>query len=131
MVLALTIDQADASGEVVISIILVHSALAHVLFDSGATHCFISSQFISMHDISCDTVHWGWTITTRNRVMSYNKVYTRCPVVICGREFITNFLMINNCDFDIIQGMDWLSWYFGFLTNQYLNFLGKAELLMK
>jgi len=38
-----------------------------------------------------------------------NKVCTRCPVVICGREFITNFLLIDNCDFDMILGMDWLS----------------------
>jgi len=27
----------------------------------------------------------------------------------CGKEFITNFLLIDNCDFDIILGMDWLS----------------------
>ena len=37
--------------------------------------------------------------------MSCNKVCTRCPVVIYGREFITNFLLINNYDFDIILGM--------------------------
>jgi len=60
----LTVDQADASGEVVTGIILVHSIPDYVLFDSGATHCFISSKFISKHDISCDTIHWGWTIST-------------------------------------------------------------------
>ena len=42
--------------------------------------------------------------------MSCNKVCTRCPVVICGREFITNFLLIDSCDFNIILGMDWLCW---------------------
>ena len=41
--------------------------------------------------------------------MSCNKVCTRYPVVICGWEFIANFLLIDNCDFDIILGMDWLS----------------------
>ena len=41
--------------------------------------------------------------------MSCNKVCTRCPVVICGREFITNFLLIDYYDFDIILSMDWLS----------------------
>ena len=51
-----TVDQANASGEIIAGIILVHSILAFVLFDSGATHCFISSKFISKHDISCDTV---------------------------------------------------------------------------
>ena len=55
----LTVDQANASGEVVTCIILVHSTPAHVLFDSGDTHCFISSHFISKQNISCDTVYWG------------------------------------------------------------------------
>ena len=41
--------------------------------------------------------------------MSCNKVCPKCPIVICGREFITNFLLIDNCDFDIILRMDWLS----------------------
>ena len=50
----LPFDQADASGEGVTSIILVHSILAYVLFDSGATHYFISSKFVSKHDISYD-----------------------------------------------------------------------------
>jgi len=40
----LTVDQVDASGEVVTSIILMHSTLAYVLVESGATHCFISSH---------------------------------------------------------------------------------------
>jgi len=37
----LTVDQADASGEVVTGIILVHSVPAYALFDFGTTHCFI------------------------------------------------------------------------------------------
>ena len=80
-----------------------------MLFDSDAARCYISSKFISKHDISCDTVHWYWITSTGNGVMSCNKVCMRCPVVIYGREFITNFLLIENCDFDIILGMDWLS----------------------
>ena len=87
----------------------MHSVPTYALFDFSATHCFISSKFISKHNISCDTVHRGWTISTRNGAVSSNKVCSKCPIVICDREFITNFLLIDNCDFDIILGMDWLS----------------------
>ena len=80
-----------------------------MLFDSGATHYFISSKFVSKHDISYDITHWGWTISPENRVMLCNKVCMRCPVAICGKEFIMNFLPIDNYDFDVILGMDWLS----------------------
>jgi len=75
----------------------VHSIPAYVLFDSDAIHCFISSKFISKHNISCDTVHQSWTISSGNGVMSCNKVCSKCPIVICGKEFITNFLLIDNC----------------------------------
>jgi len=40
--------QADASGEVVMGIMSVHSIHAYVLFNSGATNCFISSRFIGI-----------------------------------------------------------------------------------
>ena len=41
-------------------------------------------------------------------MMLCNQMYRRYPV-ICGKEFLTNFLMIDGCDFDIMLGMDWLS----------------------
>ena len=105
----LTFDQADASGEVITSITLVHSASAYVLFDSCAAHCFILTKFISKHNISCEIVQWDWTINTGNGMMLCNKVCPKYLVVIYDREFITNFLLIDNCDFDNILSMDWLN----------------------
>ena len=52
----LTADQADASGEVITGIILIHYVPAYILFDFGATYCFILSKFITEYNISCDTV---------------------------------------------------------------------------
>jgi len=75
----LTVDQADASGKVVTGIILVHFVLAYVLLDFGATHCFISSKLISMHNISCDTVIGGWFISTESAIISCRQVCRRCP----------------------------------------------------
>ena len=42
-------------------------------------------------------------------MMSCNQVHRRCPIVICDKEFLTNFIMINGCDFDIILSMDFLN----------------------
>ena len=47
--------------------------------------------------------------------MSCNKVCTKCSVVICGKKFSRNFLLIDNYDFDIILEMDWLSWVHAFI----------------
>jgi len=75
-------------------------------------------MFISKHRISCDTVNGGWTISTGNGMMYCNKVCGRCLVVICEKEFLTNFLMIDDCDFDVILGMDWLSRMHAFIICQ-------------
>ena len=56
--------------------------------------------------------------STGNRVMSCDKVCSKCPIVICDKEFITNFLLIDNCDFDIILGMNWPSWVHAVINYQ-------------
>ena len=52
----LTAEQAEMSGEVVTGIISVHSQPAHVLFDSGASRCFVSAKFVATHGIPCVTL---------------------------------------------------------------------------
>ena len=41
--------------------------------------------------------------------MSCNKVCMKYPVVKCGKEFVTNFLLIEKFDFDIVLGINRLS----------------------
>ena len=48
---ALTQQDAQASNIVVSGILLLSSVYAHVLFDSGATHSFVSSIFVQKHNI--------------------------------------------------------------------------------
>ena len=48
----LTAEEADALEEVVTGTILVHSVPVILLFDSGASHCYISTSFVMVHSIS-------------------------------------------------------------------------------
>ena len=45
----LTTEDAETSGDVVAGNILVHSVAVLALFDSGASHCFISERFVRLH----------------------------------------------------------------------------------
>jgi len=47
----LTAEEAEASGEVVAGTILVYSVSVLSLFDSDASHYFISSRFTALHSI--------------------------------------------------------------------------------
>jgi len=53
--------------------ILVQSIPAHVLFDSGITHSFISANFIARYHISCDDMVNPWNITTGGGIVICSK----------------------------------------------------------
>jgi len=93
---------------VIIGTILVQSIPAHVLFDFEATHYFISVNFVAQHDISGDDMVDPWNIASGGRVVVCSKECRKSPIVICGREFLANLIVINDYGFDIVLGMDWL-----------------------
>ena len=88
--------------------ILVHSLPSHVLFDSGATHSFISSQFVARHRIPCDHMDEEWSITTGGGSIICSLICKKSPLMVCDREFEANLIVIKNSAFDVILGMDWL-----------------------
>jgi len=93
---------------VILGAILVQSILAHVLFDYGATHSFISTNIIALHHISCDDMVNPWNITTKGGIVVCSKECRKFPIVICDREFLTDLIVINDSRFDVVFCMDWL-----------------------
>jgi len=91
-------EQAEASEEVVAGTILVHSILVISLFDSGASHYYISTRFIMMHSIPCNYMDNQWEISTGNEVITTSMVCKSCFVKICGRELSVDMFMIDTVD---------------------------------
>ena len=91
--------------------ILVYSVPVISLFDSGASHCYISTSFITKHSIPCYDMHTPWEISMGNGIITTSRVCRSCPVVICGKEFSADMFMINTGGYDVILGMIWLSKY--------------------
>jgi len=52
--------ETEASEEVVAGTILVHSVPVISLFDSDASHYYISTSFIMMHSIPCNDMDTQW-----------------------------------------------------------------------
>ena len=104
----LTLEEAEVADGVVAGTILVQSIPAHVLFDSGATHSFISANFVARHHISCDDMVNPWNIATGGGIVVCSKECRKSPIVICGREFLADLIVINDSGFDVVLGMDWL-----------------------
>jgi len=52
----------EASEEVVAGSILVQSFSIISLFDSGASHCYISARFVKRHSIHYNDIDTQWEI---------------------------------------------------------------------
>ena len=83
---------------------------AHVLVDSGATHSFISREFIErvrieMRPTECSMVV---SLPTGDSLIA-NRVYRGSKVTIASHEFEADLIVLDIHDFDIILGMDWLA----------------------
>ncbi|CAJ2662068.1 unnamed protein product [Trifolium pratense] len=85
-VFALTRQDAQASNAVVTGILSICSQEAHVLFDPGATHSFVSLWFASR--------------LGKNSSFLDEALVVALPV---------DLVVIDMIDFDVILGMDWLS----------------------
>jgi hypothetical protein len=82
---------------------------AVILFDSGASHTFISKNFVEKHCIPCTESREGFIIhSPRGRIFT-KEVDFHIPVTLAGREFLTNMIVLKGQDIDVILGMNWLA----------------------
>ncbi|KAJ6819602.1 uncharacterized protein M6B38_400345 [Iris pallida] len=102
-------EDANIPGEVISGTILISAYPASVLFDSGATHSFIASSFISQREIESQPLPKSLKVLTGNGVVEVSRVCSRCPIKLGGGAFRTRLLVFPTSNYDIILGMDWLT----------------------
>jgi len=114
-VFALTPDNVIAeenATDVVTGTIPLFGSVACVLFDSGATHSFISLSYVKLCRLSTEPLEHNICVATPvGDTITCKKCVDKCPIVIEGRTLpvkLTVFIMLG---FDVILGMDWLSKY--------------------
>jgi hypothetical protein len=83
---------------------------ALVLFDSRATHSFVSIVFVRLSKLVVRTLEPGSAITTLvGKSMVYKRVVYECPISICGRVLPANLVVLYMFNYNIILIMDWLT----------------------
>ena len=95
--------------DIVLGEFLVNSVLAIVLFDSGASHSFISSKFAANHGIP--------TVLLKKPLLTQSpggdiRCLLGCPrveILLSRVEFLADLVVLNSMEIDVILGMDWLS----------------------
>jgi hypothetical protein len=84
-----------------------HPAL--IVFDSGASHTFISKKFVEQYCISYHESKEGFKIHSPGGQIFTREVAYQVPVTLAGRDFPTNMIVLKGQDIDVILGMNWLA----------------------
>nr|AAX95143.1 retrotransposon protein, putative, Ty3-gypsy sub-class [Oryza sativa Japonica Group]ABA92434.1 retrotransposon protein, putative, Ty3-gypsy subclass [Oryza sativa Japonica Group] len=108
-----TAAEAQGAPDVILGTFLVNSVPATVLFDSGATHSFLSMSFVGNHGMEVEDLRRPLMVSTpSNQALSLQ----RSPSVrieIQEVPFLANLILLESKDLDVILGMDWLARYKG------------------
>ena len=82
---------------------------AHILIVLGATHSFISMGFISKVNVESQPIDCNIVVSLpKGDSRIIESVYLNSKVIIRGKEFLANLILLDIHDFDVILGMDWL-----------------------
>ena len=96
-------------GEVVTTgMFLVKKHHVIVLFDSGASHSFMSQTFASKHDqkkVVEDKC--GYSITSAGATISTNQLVRDVLISIQEREYTMDLIVLPGLAIDVILGMKW------------------------
>jgi hypothetical protein len=88
---------------------LVANHPAVMLFDSGASHTFISKKFVEQHCIPYNESREGFIIHSPGGPIFTKEVAFHVPIKLAERDFPTNMIALKGQDIDVILGMNWLA----------------------
>ena len=106
-----TVVEEIPAGEVVTTgMFLVNKHPAIVLFDSRASHSFMSQSFVSRHDQKVIEVSkGGYSICSARGTISTNKMARNVLISIQEREYMMDLIVLPGLSIDVILGMKWMS----------------------
>jgi predicted aspartyl protease len=103
------VEDAQAALDVIIGMILVNDNNAIVLFDSGASHSFLATNFVQKHNLPLSMLKNRMIVSSPGGDMNARHVSPKVSILIRGVEFLANLIVLESKGIDVILGMDWLS----------------------
>nr|AAS07330.1 putative polyprotein [Oryza sativa Japonica Group]ABF98050.1 retrotransposon protein, putative, Ty3-gypsy subclass [Oryza sativa Japonica Group] len=105
--------EAQGAPDVILGTFPVNSVPATVLFDSGATHSFLSMSFAGNHGMEVEDLRRPLMVSTPSNQALSSQRSPSVRIEIQGVPFLANLILLESKDLDVILGMDWLARYKG------------------
>ena len=105
-------EEAEDAPNVVMGTFFLLTQLVDVLFDSGATHSFISVRLVEPLGLTpLRRSSLLYVTLPDGKTVSCEELYEGCPLRIYECEFLADLYKFELTDFRVILGMDWLAKY--------------------
>ena len=79
-----------------------------VLFDSGASHTFISKECANRLGLEVENIARPYSIHSSGGQLTTNQIVRQVPLQLQGEHFATHLIMLPTQKVDIILGMNWM-----------------------
>jgi hypothetical protein len=103
------VEEAQEAPDVVIGMFLANDTSAVVLFNSGASHSFISAAYVGKHNLPLALLRCQMIISSPGGDMPARQLCPKVNLKIRGVDFVVNLIVLESKGIDVILGMDWLS----------------------
>jgi hypothetical protein len=103
------VEEAQEAPDVIIGMFLVNDTFAVVLFDSGASHSFLSIVYVRKHNLPLALLRYQMIVSSPGGVMPTTQLCPKVNLKIRRVDFIANLIILESKGIDVILGMDWLS----------------------
>jgi hypothetical protein len=98
---------AQQSQNVVLGMFLANSHPATILFDSRASHSFISSKFVAKHNLPITIMKYTMIASSPGGEMKNKHICLAISIAIRGVDLLSILITIDSKCIDIILGIDW------------------------
>jgi hypothetical protein len=106
-----TVEEIPTGEEVLAGTFLLNEHPVIILFDSGASHNFMSSTCAKKAKLSLVASGAPYVISTPGGQVDANRIVQKAPLELSGRIFSTNLIILSGQGIDVISGMSWMKLY--------------------
>jgi hypothetical protein len=103
-----TIEEIPTREEVLAGMFFLNEHPVIILFDSGASHDYISSTCAKKVMLSTMTVEALYVISTPRGQVVADRIVRKAPLELAGRVFSTDLIILKCQGLDVILGMSWM-----------------------
>jgi hypothetical protein len=100
------VEEAQEAPDVLIDMFLINDTSVIVMFDSGASHSFISTMYIGQHNLPLALIRCQMIVSSPGEDMPTRQLCPKVNLKIRGVDFVTNLIVLESKGIDVIVGME-------------------------